>query len=165
MTTIRQRHWTIATILVATAVALGATAPETGAGRKATPACLRCGTTCDLEPICVCTPCTKKKPKVEYDVDCEPICLAGCASRPWQLGTRDSVGCTSCGPEPCDCPGRIRNRKTLRQEMTDEEFCVIERKVAYLCSPCAGRAGSGCCHAAPEAQSPSWWARLTSWWR
>ena len=165
MTTIRQRHWTIATILVATAVALGATAPETGAGRKATPACLRCGTTCDLEPICVCTPCTKKKPKVEYDVDCEPICLAGCASRPWQLGTRDSVGCTSCGPEPCDCPGRIRNRKTLRKEMTDEEFCVIERKVVYLCSPCAGRAGSGCCHAAPEAQSPSWWARLTSWWR
>ena len=38
MATIRQRHWTIATILVATAVALGATAPGNDAERKAKPA-------------------------------------------------------------------------------------------------------------------------------
>lgn len=100
MTPIRQRHWTTAAILIATTVALGATAPERGAERTATQVCLRCGSTCDLEPICVCTPCTTKKPKAEYDVDCEPICLAVCASRPWRVGTGDSVSCTSCGPEP-----------------------------------------------------------------
>jgi hypothetical protein len=164
MTPIRQRHWTTAAILIATTVALGATAPERGAERTATQVCLRCGSTCDLEPVCVCTPSTKKKPKVEYEVDCEPICLAGCASRPWRVGHCHPVGCTSCDPEPCDCPSRIRSRKLLRKETTDEDVRVVERNVAYLCGPCAGRASPGCCDQALATPSSSWWARLTSWW-
>lgn len=163
MSPIRQRPWTTAAVLIATTVALGATGPERTAERTATPTCLRCGATCDLKPVCVCTPGTRKKPKVEYEVDCEPICLAGCASRPWQVGPCHPVGCTSCGPKPSDCPSRIRNRKLLRKETTDEEVCMVERNVAHLCGPCANRAGPGCCDEAPGMQSLSWWARLTSW--
>ena len=165
MTTIRQRHQATAAILAATMAALGAMAPEKEAGQKAGPACLRCGATCDLEPICVCTPGTKKEPKIEYDVDCEPICLAGCGSRPWQFGRRDPVGCTACGLEPSDWPGRVRNRKLLRKETVEEEVCVVERSVAYLCGPCAGRAASGCCGNAADTPAASWWWRLTSSWR
>ena len=43
--------------------------------KKDPPACMHCGATCGLRPICVCKPGTKKQPKFEFDVTCEPICI------------------------------------------------------------------------------------------
>lgn len=105
---------------------------------KPPPACMQCGATCCLTAICVCEPGTKKKPKTEYEVECEPICMAGCGSLPWPFGRHESrVGCTDCGLRPCDCPGRVRYRKTLTKTTVDEEVCTIERTVGYLCQACA----------------------------
>jgi len=166
MVMIREYCWALAAILVATTIATGAPKPEQDAAAKAKPACLRCGATCDLEPICICTPGTRKKPRAEYEVDCEPICLAGCASRPWQLCRGRAAGCADCGPEPCDRAGRVRNRKLLRKDLIDDQVCVVERSVAYLCGACAGRTTAGCCMPGSEQTRPaSWWARFTSWWQ
>jgi hypothetical protein len=59
------------------------------------PACMHCGATCGLEPICVCEPGTKKQPKVEFDVKCEPICVAGCGSKPRPFDLPPLNGTTS----------------------------------------------------------------------
>jgi hypothetical protein len=128
------------------------------------PACMHCGATCGLVPICVCESGTKKKPKVEFDVTCEPICVAGCGSKPWPFGRcNDRVGCTSCCEEPCRCPGWVRNCKKLKKEATDEEVPTIKRKVAYVCDCCAGRCTAGCCGGGRARRAPTWWACLTSW--
>ena len=128
------------------------------------PACMHCGATCRLVPICVCEPGTKKKPKVEFDVMCEPICVAGCSSTPWPFGRyRERVVCTSCCEEACRCPGRVRNCKKLKKETTDEEVPTIKRKVDYVCDCCAGRCTAGCCAARRSSRSSSWWTSLTSW--
>lgn len=128
------------------------------------PACMHCGSTCGLVPICVCEPGTKKNPKVEFDVTCEPICVAGCGSKPWPFGRcHDRVGCTTCCEEPCGCPGWVRNCKKLKTETTDEEVPTIKRKVAFICDCCAGRCTAGCCGATPRPRPASWWASLTSW--
>lgn len=128
------------------------------------PVCMHCGGTCCLAPICVCEPGTKKKPKVEYEVECGPMCVAGCSSKPWPFGRcGDRVGCTTCREEPCRCPGWVRNCKKLKKETTDEEVPTIKRKVAYICADCAGRCAAGCCGATPRPRPPSWWASLTSW--
>jgi len=126
------------------------------------PACMHCGATCRLVPVCVCEPSTKKKPKKEYATTCEPICVPGCGSKPWPFGRwHDRARCTSCCTEPCACPGWVRNRKTLKKEMVDEEVPTIKRTVAYVCDPRAGR-GTGCCGTG-QPRSSSWWTRLTSW--
>jgi hypothetical protein len=128
------------------------------------PACMHCGATCGLAPICVCEPGTKKQPKVEFDVKCEPICVAGCSTKPWPFGRCGAhVGCTTCCEEPCRCPGWVRNCKKLKKETTDEEVPTIKRKVAYVCDCCAGRCTAGCCEATPHPRQASWWTRLT-WW-
>jgi hypothetical protein len=128
------------------------------------PACMHCGATCGLVPVCVCEPGTKKKPKVEFDVTCEPICVAGCGSKPWPFGRcHDRAGCTSCCAEPCRCPGWVRNCKKLKKETTDEDVPTIKRKVAYVCDCCAGRCKSGCCGGGRARRSPNWWACLISW--
>lgn len=128
------------------------------------PACMHCGATCGLAPICVCEPGTKQKPKVEFDVKCEPICVAGCSGRPWPFGRCGAhVGCTTCCEEPCRCPGWVRNCKKLKKETIDEEVPTIKRKVAYVCACCSGRCTAGCCEAAPRSRPDSWWPRLT-WW-
>jgi hypothetical protein len=59
------------------------------------PACMHCGATCGLVPICVCESGTKKKPKVEFDVKCEPICVAGCGSKPRPFDLPPLNGTTS----------------------------------------------------------------------
>ena len=130
------------------------------------PACMHCGATCGLEPICVCEPTTKKQPKVEFDVKCEPICVAGCSSKPWPFGRcHERVGCTSCCEEPCRCPGWVRNCKKLKKETTDEEVPTIKRKVAYICDCCSGECTAGCCGVEPGRQwLPSWCTSLTLWW-
>jgi hypothetical protein len=125
--------------------------------KEETPACLRCGATCDLVPTCVCEPGTKKQPKVEFETTCEPICIPACGGWPWPFGGHgDRVGCVSCCREPCDCASRVRYRKKLQQETVDEEVPVVTRKVAYLCGCCAGK------------QREAWWSRsfrgLTWWW-
>jgi hypothetical protein len=128
------------------------------------PACMHCGATCGLAPICVCEPGTKKQPKVEFDVQCEPICVAGCSTRPWPFGRCEKhISCTACCEEPCRCPGWVRNCKKLKKETTDEEVPTIKRKVAYLCDCCAGRCTAGCCEATPHPRPTSWWTRL-AWW-
>ena len=130
-----------------------------------TPACMHCGATCGLTAICVCEPGTKKQPKVEFDVECEPICIAGCSSRPWPLGNCGSrVGCTNgCGR----CPSRVRSRKQLKKETVDEEVPTIKRKVAYVCDCCAGRCAGRCagggCKVVSCLRPSLWWSRL-GWW-
>ena len=128
------------------------------------PACMHCGGTCGLVPVCFCEPGTKKKPKVEFDVTCEPICVAGCGSKPWPFGRcHGRAGCTSCCAEPCRCPGWVRNCKKLKKETTDEDVPTIKRKVAYICDCCAGRCKSSCCGGGRARRSTSWWAFLMPW--
>ena len=129
------------------------------------PACMHCGATCGLVPICICEPGTKKMPKVEFDVTCEPICVAGCGSKPWPFDRcRDRVGCTTCCEEPCRCPGRVRSCKRLKKETTDEEVPTIKRTVAYVCGCCAGRCTAGCCTAGPRPGKIGWWTHLGWLW-
>lgn len=132
------------------------------------PACMHCGATCGLAAICVCEPGTKKQPKVEFDVECEPICIAGCGSMPWPLGKCGiRVGCThGCQDpclDPCRCPTWVRNRKRLKKETVDEDVPTINRKVAYVCDCCAGRCTSSCSSVVPCPRPSSWWTRL-GWW-
>ena len=142
---------------------MAALAAALAVGAAATPpACVRCGATCDLEPICVCSPGTKKVPKTEYDVACEPICVAACGSTPWSRGLRTPAAGCSCVDVPCDCPGRVREVKRLRKQTVEEETCVVERRVEYLCSACSGRTAVGCC-GGKESRVSTWWARLTDW--
>jgi hypothetical protein len=131
---------------------------DKGKKEEPKPACMHCGATCGLEPVCVCEPGTKKKPKVEFEVTCEPICVAGCGSKPWPFGRwHDRGGCTSCCAEPCACRGWVRNRKKLKRETTDEEVPAIKRTVAYVC---ATRCSEPC-----KPRSSSWWSLLTAWCR
>ena len=144
---------------------LGAALAAIAAAEKPkAPACRSCGSTCGLEPICVCEPGTKKKPKVEFGTECEPVCIPGCGSRPWPWGDRHpGGGCTSCCDEPCRCPGRVRSCKRLTKTTVDEEVPVIERRVEYVCAACASGGRPSCC--APPAPRPrGWWASLHSWW-
>ena len=133
-----------------------------------TPACMHCGATCGLTPICVCEPGTKKQPKVEFDVECEPICIAGCGSRPWPWEKcGDRGGCTNGCEDRCRCPSRVRSRKQLKKETVDEDVPTIKRKVAYVCDCCAGRCAGRCdgggCKVVPCLRPSSWWTRL-GWW-
>lgn len=120
--------------------------------------CMHCGATCGLEPVCVCEPSTKKQPKVEFEVSCEPICVAGCGSKPWPLGGwHGRSGCTSCCAEPCACRGWVKHRQTLERQSTDEEIPTIKRSVAYVCA--------GCCAEPRKPRPASWWSVLTAWCR
>jgi hypothetical protein len=131
---------------------------DKGKKEEPKPACMHCGATCGLEPVCVCQPGTKKKPKVEFEVTCEPICVAGCGSKPWPFGRwHDRGGCTSCCAEPCACRGWVRNRKKIKRETTDEEVPAIKRTVAYVCGTC--------CSEPCEPRPSSWWSVLTAWCR
>ena len=135
------------------------------------PNCMHCGATCHLVPICVCEPGTKRKPKTEYETQCEPICVPGCGSRPWPFGRcHEQVGCTGCREEPCGCPGRVRNRKTLKKETVDEEVPTIKRQVAYVCDACAGCdaiacGAASCCDDRCGTEREGWWTRLTNGWK
>lgn len=128
------------------------------------PACVHCGATCGLAAICVCQPGTKTQPKVEFDVECEPVCIAGCGSMPWPLGNGGrGAGCTNGCEDPCLCPTRVRNRKRLKKETVDEDVPTINRKVVYVCDCCAGRCAGGCSSGVPCPRLSSWWTRL-GWW-
>lgn len=153
-------------VALLTAVALLACGAAAKKEPDKPPACMHCGATCGLEPICVCEPATKKRQKKEYATETEPVCVAGCGSKPWPFGRdHERAGCTGCCDEPCRCPGRVRACKRLRTETAHEEVATIERRVAYVCGPCAGKDPVGCCDDAPAHRTQDWWTRLLNWCR
>lgn len=141
--------------------------PKKASSGDEKPACMRCGATCGLEPICVCEPGTKKRPKTEFDVECGPICIAGCGDPFDRKGSPACTGCTGCthgGPEPCECRGRVRVVKKLVRKTVDEEVPTVERKVKYVCDCCAGRCTAGRHEGPCRRGKTPWWSRLLAWW-
>ena len=140
-------------------------ASKDGSDKDAAPACMHCGATCGLRPVCVCKPGTKKQPRIEFDTKCEPICIPGCGGFPWLLRHRGApAGCTSCCDARDCCPGTMRYCNRLQKETVDEEKAVIERKVAYVCRPCQGGGTIGCCGSEPPRPQRAWWPSLPWWW-
>lgn len=132
-----------------------------GAADKKPPACMHCGATCGLEPVCVCKPGTKKKPVTEYETSCEPFCVPGCSGPPW---CRRGAGCTDCTDACSHCPATVRFRRKLSKETRDEEVATVKRTVAYVCCRCAARPQTGCCDVGPAAWPMlhgAWWQ---AWW-
>ena len=130
------------------------------------PACMHCGATSGLAPICMCEPGTKKRPKTDVVVTCEPLCVAGCTTKPWFLGwCHNHATCTSCCEEPCECPSRVRWCRRLTRDTVDEEVPTIVRSVKYVCRCCSGTCSAGCCGAGRRCPPlPAWWMNLTWWW-
>jgi hypothetical protein len=113
-----------------------------------TPTCVRCGATCGLREICVCESSTKKKPKTEYTVTCDPICVPRWSGFSWPFARcLHGGGCTDCQPDPCRA--WVRYRKKLIPETKDEDVAVIERRVESICVSCAGCGKPGCCSSDP----------------
>lgn len=96
-----------------------------------------------LVPVCRCVPTSKKKPKTEYDVKCELVCVPGCSSH---LCGKRFKGCADgcsdgcCDATPCD-HATIRPKKTLLKKVVDEEENAWEYEVEWVCATCA----TGCC--------------------
>lgn len=123
------------------------------AGDSGPPACLHCGATCGLTPICVCERGTKKKTRIEFESRCEPVCIAGCG------GPGSRVCCTDCDAEPCACPGRVRVCNRLRANTVTEEVPAVVRKVRYVCRCCAAT-----CDGSPWHETHWHWTTLLRWW-
>jgi len=114
-----------------------------------TPACMRCGATCGLREVCVCESSTTKKPKKEYTVTCDPICVPRWSGFSWPFARcLYGAGCTDCQPDPCRA--WVRSRKKLIPETKDEDVAVIERRVESICDRCAGCGKPGCCGSDPS---------------
>jgi hypothetical protein len=99
-------------------------------------------------PVCRCVPVTKKKPKTEYEVKCELVCVPGCGTfHPKHPCDKhhgcSEAGCTSCCDTPCCDNTTIRKKKTLMKKVVDEEYDAWEYKIEWVCAPCA----VGCCTA------------------
>lgn len=126
---------------------------------KPRPACMVCGATCGLTPVCVCETSTKKKPVVEFEVDCDRICVPRCGGLPWPFSTRKPTTCVGCTTGCETCRGWIRTRRTLHTTQRHEEVPVVRRTVEYVCDACGQ--GPGCCggHAAPRSAWPAWLPR------
>ena len=147
------------------APAASATPPQTtkpraaaaAAGPAATPrpACISCGSTCQLLPFCRCEPATRKKPRTIYESKCELVCEPGVGLFGHHHSQRRG-GCTDCGPG-CG-PSRICMKKTLIKTVKEDEVCRIKREVGYICRCCAGACG-GCeapgCEAKPSRSRPA----------
>jgi hypothetical protein len=123
------------------------------AGDSGRPACLHCGATCGLTPICVCERGTKKKTRIEFESRCEPVCVAGCG------GPLPRVCCTDCRAEPCACPGRVRVCNRLRAHIVTEEVPAVIRKVRYVCRCCEAT-----CDGPPRHPHRWHWTTLLPWW-
>lgn len=84
-----------------------------------------------LYPVCRRVAVVKKKPHVEYSVECEPVCVPGCSLLD---------GCSS----GCSCSNAtIRKKKTLLKKITEKESPSYEYKIFWVCRSCAF--GPGCC--------------------
>ena len=129
------------------------------------PACGRCGATCGLVAFCRCEPGTKKKPKVEYDVKCDPICVAGCGGLPCRHGRGGGSCCDDRCSEAC-CNAWVRQRKVLKKTTTDEEVETIKRTVEYVCCRCLEppdcAASTSCTE--PGRRHEGWFPAVWEWW-
>jgi hypothetical protein len=92
-----------------------------------------------LYPICRRVPLKKKKPHVEYQIKCEPVCVPGACL----LG-----GCST----GCGCGTTIREKKSLLKKTTEKEVDSYEYKIVWVCRACAF--GDGC---RPRAEVPHRW--------
>jgi hypothetical protein len=123
--------------------------------KEESPTCMHCGSRCGLEAVCVCECGTNKKPKIEYEAKCDPICVPRCSGLPWPFSRcRHGGGCTDCQSDACRA--WVRHRKTLVKETRDEEVSVIERKVKYVCCQCSATGKTGCCGGEPTRHG-RWW--------
>jgi hypothetical protein len=157
------KRW-CALLVVAAALPCGATAAAADKAAAKPPSCMQCGATCGLRAVCVSTPDTKTVPKPEFSTTCEPICIAGCGSRPWpwcrQGRASGCTSCTDCGDEPCVCAGRVRQRKVLVRKTVDTEKPVVKRSVGHLCCRCEA-ARQPQCHA--SCAQAGTWRRCLDW--
>jgi len=124
----------------------------------AKPACRVCGGTCGLEPICVCEPGTKKKPKTTYSMRCEPVCVP--TPCPWH-GGEGGRHALSCAGGPCSggCGGAtVRTKKSLLKTIKEEEVDMVTRKIEHVCRHCSGReTASSCTSCTDPGPTRSWW--------
>jgi len=88
-------------------------------------------------PVCRRVPLTIKKPKVEYRMKCELVCVPGCGC----LKHGGRGGCDRCSHGECG-DARIRQKKLLLKEVTEEERQSYEYKIFWVCPACAGFGGS-----------------------
>ena len=102
------------------------------------PACRVCGGTCQLTPVCVCEPATKKKSKTTYSMKCAPVCVPEPCLSHHGPGRRHAASCTGSGCDGSCGAATVRTKKLLLKTITEEEVDIIEHKVDYLCRHCAG---------------------------
>jgi hypothetical protein len=119
------------------------------------PACMHCGATCGLVPVCICMPGTRKIQKTEYETTCDPVCVPCCSGPPWKCQRR-ATSCTGCEAECHDA--WVRQRKKLVAEQKDEERPTIERKVVWVCRGCDAGPSAGCTDGGDAA------SRRAGWW-
>jgi len=131
------------------------------------PACRVCGGTCQLTPVCVCEPATKKKKKTTYSMKCAPVCVPEPCLSHHGPGRRHAASCTGSGCDGSCGAATVRTKKLLLKTITEEEVDIIEHKVDYLCRHCAGidAAPTSCsCAGRGRALAPRpWWQCLWPW--
>jgi uncharacterized membrane protein YgdD (TMEM256/DUF423 family) len=159
--TFSMRRAALATVILA--VMLGAFAAAGAADAR--PACRLCGACCGLQPVCVCEPVTKKKPKTTYSMKCEPVCVPGPCLLHHGKATRHRAGCTGPACDGCCGAATVRMKKVLLKKVTEEEVDAIERKVEYVCCHCAGIEAAPTCsscsgHGPEVGHSRPWWRWL-----
>lgn len=114
-----------------------------------------------LVPVCRCVPTTKKKPKTEYEVECELVCVPGCGRHLFGKRHSDCSGCSSDGAGCCDQPccdhATIRKKKTLLKKVVDTEEDAWEYKLEWVCENCAdGGCPDGCSARVPSPPGRPW---------
>jgi len=122
-----------------------------------------------LVPVCRCVPTTKKKPKTEYEVKCEPVCVPGCGKH--LFGKRHS-GCSGSSPDgagccdqPCCDHATIRQKKTLLKKVVEKEEDALEYKVEWVCATCAAGCCPDGCSAGAAAAPGRRWQGFHEFWR
>jgi hypothetical protein len=142
---------------------------------EAPPKCSRCGARCGLVAFCRCEPGKKKKPKVEYDVKCDPICVARCGGLACRHASRNGSCCDDCSQVNCSqancsqedcCNAWVRQRKVLKKTTTDEEVDTIKRTVEYVCCRCLEPPGCAAEASCTEAggKHRQWLTSICEWW-
>lgn len=128
------------------------------------------GGCCDrpLVPVCRRVPTTKKKPKTEYDVKCELVCVPGCSGH--SCGKRHT-GCSETCSESAGCCGTdcckrasIRPKKTLLKTVVDEEVDAWEYKVEWVCADCAAGYCSDEAYTGASSKGDGIWHAFHRFW-
>lgn len=132
------------------------------AKNSAQPACRMCGGSCGLEPVCVCEPSTKKRPKTTYSMKCESVCVPAPCLVPGGHGHHHAPACTGV-PGGGGCSNAVvRTKKSLLKTVTEEEVDVVVRKVEHICRHCSGIDVAGSCLTC-TTPGPAPWQRRP-WW-